>query len=634
MSDINAVIHYDDRESTAISPLKKSVSKAICLVSGGMDSAVCLFHAVKELGADNVKALSIHYGQKGSIELEHAKKECESLGVERYEMDLSDIFKYNKDYSSYLKGSSKEIESKEYSDIIKEKLDEGKAPISPEYIPARNPLLLNVAASIGLQLFNNEKFAILQGIHSDDVMRDSVGNSAPVYPDAVAAGSKIYMVDGSSKNIEDVEIGDAVWGFDENTQKISRSIVVDKIDQGIRPIYQAGPAKVSENHLMWMKGKNFPIFRRYSELKRKDPYYECWLWDAKPFNIENEEDYINGYLRGFLDGDGYIGLNNCISLSQEDKSVLEEWLQLAGLTNLALDSPAKGRPRSISQKASGAYECYISREASDLLKRIEYKDSKDYATGYLNGMIIAKGNYSYNTGSNMGALTFCQSVEINPQKVDLIDKYLSIVGWYCNTYIDNHHCKNWKFSKAWRIPLKYGAGKLNALRSKMEDHLKVNTLKGVRVLGINQQESLGEEHCYDLTTTSGSFISDGLLVHNCSPEFANAYNKMIQYATAGLVYIYTPLAGKTKAEVAEFGVKNGMTKQDFKNTWSCYNGATHYDAKEGENDQKTENKYLCPTCNDKLRALIKGAHYTAEDVLDQFDVPREYAEEKIKEYNS
>ena len=631
MEKIDKIIKYDDRSSTVDNPFG-IVKKAVCLVSGGMDSATVLWHTVKNLGADNVKALSIHYGQKGSIELQHAKKECEQLGVERFEMDLSDIFKYNKDYSSYIKGSSKEIESKGYSELIEEKLSKGEAPISPEYIPARNPLLLNVAASIGLQLFNNQKFAIVQGIHADDVMKDSVGNSAPVYPDAVAAGSKIYMVDGSSKNIEDVEIGDAVWGFDENTQKISRSIVVDKIDQGIRPVYQAGPTKVSENHLMWMKGKNFPIFRRYSELKRKDPYYEGWSWDAEPFNVENEEDYINGYLRGFLDGDGYIGSNGYISISQKDKSVLEEWLQLADLTNLALDSSAKGRLRLISRKINGIYECYISREASDLLRRIEYKDSRDYAAGYLNGMIIAEGNYTYNPSSNMGALVFCQSVEVNPQKVDLIDKYLAIVGWHCNTYIDNHHCKNWKFSKAWRIPLKYGAGKLNILRSKMEDHLKVKTLKGIRILGINQQESLGEEHCYDLTTTSGSFISDGLLVHNCSQDFANAYNKMIQYATAGLVYIYTPLANKTKAQVAEFGIANGMTKADFKNTWSCYSGATHYDAKEGENDSKIEGSYLCATCQDKLRALVKGANYTVEDILSQFDVPREYAELKYKEY--
>ena len=83
MEKVNMEIHYDERESTSLSPFE-NVKKAICLVSGGMDSAVCLFHAVKNLGAENVKALSIHYGQKGSIELEHAKRECASLGVERY----------------------------------------------------------------------------------------------------------------------------------------------------------------------------------------------------------------------------------------------------------------------------------------------------------------------------------------------------------------------------------------------------------------------------------------------------------------------------------------------------------------------------------------------------------------------
>ena len=56
--------------------------------------------------------------------------------------------------------------------------------------------------------------------------------------------------------------------------------------------------------------------------------------------------------------------------------------------------------------------------------------------------------------------------------------------------------------------------------------------------------------------------------------------------------------------------------------------------KKRENDQKVDGKFLCPTCNDKLRALIKGAGYTVEDVLDQFDVPREFAEKKVKEYSN
>lgn len=181
IKSVSAVVEYDTRENT-YEYIPNDVKKAVCLVSGGMDSATCLFHMVKNLGADNVVALSLFYGQKSACELRAAEAECKKLGVRRYEMNISDIFKFNVNYSSYLQGSDKEIEDKEYVDILKEKIDAGEAPISPEYIPNRNSLLLNIAASIGLQLFNNEKFAIVTGIHNDDALKGE-GSNIAVYPD-------------------------------------------------------------------------------------------------------------------------------------------------------------------------------------------------------------------------------------------------------------------------------------------------------------------------------------------------------------------------------------------------------------------------------------------------------------------
>lgn len=178
---VEAIVEYDTRENT-YEYIPNDVKKAVCLVSGGMDSATCLFHMVKNLGADNVVALSLFYGQKSACELRAAEAECRKLGVKRYEMNISDIFNFNVNYSSYLQGSDKEIEDKEYIDILKEKIDAGEAPISPEYIPNRNSLLLNIAASIGLQLFNNEKFAIVIGIHNDDALKGEESNIS-IYPD-------------------------------------------------------------------------------------------------------------------------------------------------------------------------------------------------------------------------------------------------------------------------------------------------------------------------------------------------------------------------------------------------------------------------------------------------------------------
>ena len=181
IKSVNANVVYDTRENTYDS-LPKGVNKALCLVSGGMDSATCLFHMVKNYGAENVIALSLFYGQKSACELRSAEQECEKLGVKRYEMNISDIFKFNVNYSSYFQGSDKEIEDKDYVDILKEKIEAGEAPISPEYIPNRNSLLLNIAASIGLQLFKNEKFVIVTGIHNDDAIKGE-GSNIAIYPD-------------------------------------------------------------------------------------------------------------------------------------------------------------------------------------------------------------------------------------------------------------------------------------------------------------------------------------------------------------------------------------------------------------------------------------------------------------------
>ena len=56
--------------------------KAVCLLSGGLDSATCLALARREGFACH--ALSFDYGQRHRVELEAARKVAESLGAERH----------------------------------------------------------------------------------------------------------------------------------------------------------------------------------------------------------------------------------------------------------------------------------------------------------------------------------------------------------------------------------------------------------------------------------------------------------------------------------------------------------------------------------------------------------------------
>ena len=121
-------------------------------------------------------------------------------------------------------------------------------------------------------------------------------------------------------------------------------------------------------------------------------------------------------------------------------------------------------------------------------------------------------------------------------------------------------------------------------------------------------------HSDDVLKQEGSNVG---AYPDCSLEFAVATNKALQLATAGLVYIYTPLVNKTKAQVAEFGVENGMTKQDFDETWSCYKGVETGRVKQCSR---------CPTCIDRINALVKGHVYTTvADITDNYDCDEERA---------
>ena len=81
--------------------------KTLVLLSGGVDSSTCLARAIHEVGAENVVALSILYGQKHQKEMESAKAVADYYHVDLYSYDLSEIFQYSK--CSLLEGSEEEI---------------------------------------------------------------------------------------------------------------------------------------------------------------------------------------------------------------------------------------------------------------------------------------------------------------------------------------------------------------------------------------------------------------------------------------------------------------------------------------------------------------------------------------------
>ena len=108
------------------------VRKAICLLSGGLDSATCLALARRE--GYVCYALSFDYGQRHSVELEAAARVARSLGAERHQVVEIGLDNFG--------GSALT------ADIAVPKartLDSMSEAIPLTYVPARNTIFLSLA---------------------------------------------------------------------------------------------------------------------------------------------------------------------------------------------------------------------------------------------------------------------------------------------------------------------------------------------------------------------------------------------------------------------------------------------------------------------------------------------------------
>ena len=127
--------------------------KAVCLLSGGLDSCVTSFIA-KEKGFD-IYALSFQYGQLHKKELPCTKKIAEALEAKKHiilDIDFNKIAR-----SSLLDESQDSINNHELEDVGRE--------IPTTYVPARNTVFLSLALAYAETI---DADAIFLGVNAVD----------------------------------------------------------------------------------------------------------------------------------------------------------------------------------------------------------------------------------------------------------------------------------------------------------------------------------------------------------------------------------------------------------------------------------------------------------------------------------
>lgn len=141
--------------------------KEIVLLSGGLDSAVCLALELQNAPPREVLALNAFYGQRHERERQSARKIADFYGAEWMELDLSAIFAGSG--CSLLARSGKSVPRQSYAAQIAES---GGNPVET-YVPFRNGLMISAAASVAYSVGAS---AVCYGAHSDDA-------AGSAYPD-------------------------------------------------------------------------------------------------------------------------------------------------------------------------------------------------------------------------------------------------------------------------------------------------------------------------------------------------------------------------------------------------------------------------------------------------------------------
>lgn len=159
--------------------------KAVVLSSGGLDSTTCLAMAVKKLGAENVSALSLFYGQRHERELQSSIAVAEFYNVARYELDVAEIFCYSN--SALLNTSTVPLEKGSYSAQKKKNRSQKIAT----YVPFRNGLMISMAASLADSIYENELVELYIGVHSDDSSGDAYADCRADFIASMSAAIRI-----------------------------------------------------------------------------------------------------------------------------------------------------------------------------------------------------------------------------------------------------------------------------------------------------------------------------------------------------------------------------------------------------------------------------------------------------------
>lgn len=351
------------------------------------------------------------------------------------------------------------------------------------------------------------------------------------------AGTKILMGDLTYKNIEDVQIGDIVMGFEEkpSTQGGRRKSFPTKVintfvhveSELINVTTDSGHTITSTpNHpfLSEGTGKNHArIFNQIGRLSIGKHLFECGF----PIDYINYDSmqYKLGYTVGSWLGDGcyqhYIDKNGydayiCRFVTKDDEinDMVYECSKPFINDLYRLDFKMKGQKdvkSSIRSNKRESYETLVALEQNN----IGTNTSKEYACGFLAGFCDSEGHVD-------NQRSIIRLFNTNMKYIDEIVRCLEILG--IDYVIEERHTNNtnpkYKDCFVARIKGKYDASKFMwyarpvCKRKSLENYISKNFQHHKQKI-VNMETIEKKQYVYNLETECHTYIANNFFVHNC-----------------------------------------------------------------------------------------------------------------------
>lgn len=595
--------------------------KALVVFSGGMDSTVAVYWALKNYR--EVETLSFNYNSKhNNMEYQYALKTCEKLGLKNTRIDLDFINKY---FKSDLLQSGGAIPEGHYA------ADNMKSTV----VPFRNGIMLAIAAGFAE---SQDCDVLVLGNHSGD--------------HCFTKDTKILTPQGL-KTYEELNINDDVYSFNLQENKWELDKVVNKFPvQEVQVINEiethAGNIKLTSDHKVYrLKLGEFNNRHGYTKTIEKVKVKDLTIGD---YLVQPTSLIKKGKISETIDLRPII--ETLITKYEPQPKLFEEddklWINREASKDLAI-------PRYINAKAlvnvlawyiaegHSRKDCYTRTNNDGSKYRSEFSQS---LKANLDKVELIRNNLE--NAKIPAKFQFSKKIHNNiPQEMTIYMSNISaVLAQSCGCFSYEKHIPDWlmdillkdfELREEFLFTIGLGDGFNTETRYKgfcttsdtlLEQMITLIQLSGYHFtkhkrkykthyitysnLGVKSALiSLGEakfteikdireiEHndwVYDITVKNnhnflagefGQLLISNCIYPDCRPSFIEGITQAIKEGTAKNIEVISPFCNINKTDICRLGQELGV---DFSLTYSCYKGGEKHCGK-------------CGTCTERIEAF-------------------------------